>query len=378
MHKPFHIVLTTISEPRVLYEYLDNMARFNDPAMVKVWIVGDTSTPATTGTIAKELSDKGLETVYLDMKAQDAWGWDVCPDLYKRLPINNETRRNIGYLKALEDGCEVLISIDDDNYPPSTDFIKDHAVTGRPWQGPLISDPSGFVNPCEYLELSPARRVFPRGFPFKLRDMRNKPDTVMPGNIRIGVKTGLWTGAPDLDAVTWLNGTVESVAYRGEPTHVLSHETWIPLGTQNLSVCRDLVPACMCVPMGWEMPCGRLERYGDVWGGYFMQAIMRGTPYHAAFGLPLTEHRRNSHNPIEDLRKEYWGMLLTDWLVDRLKNRFSPSGSSVTDRTVELSEFIIKEASAELPGWCPSRMQSFIVWTGENLRLWADACTLFL
>jgi hypothetical protein len=201
---------------------------------------------------------------------------------------------------------------------------------------------------------------------------------VAEAHARIGVKAGLWTGAPDIDAVTWLNGPVESLSYVGKPAHVVSQDTWIPLSTQNLSVCRELIPACLCVPMGWDLPGGRLERYGDVWGGYFLQALIRGTPYHAAFGHPITIHQRNPHEPLSDLRREYWGMVLTDWLVDLLKNRFSPCAPSMPDRTRELAGFLRNEAVLQLPEWCPPRVREFMDWTGENLRLWADACALFL
>lgn len=378
MHKPFHIVLTTIDTPRVLYDYLDNINRSGYLSQVKIWIIGDTKTPSAAGTVAEELTGRGLETDYMDMAAQEAWG-KTCIDFYHRLPVNNEARRNIGFLKALEAGCEILISIDDDNYPPAESFLDGHGDTGKPWRGPLIKTGSGFHNTCRYLELSPKRTVFPRGFPFRLRDMDKPSDMVLAeADARIGVKAGLWTGAPDLDAVTWLNGPVESLSYVGKPAHVLSQNTWIPLSTQNLSVCRNLIPACLCVPMGYNLPGGRLERYGDVWGGYFLQALIRGTCYHAAFGHPVTLHSRNPHDALADLRREYWGMLLTDWLTDLLRHRFSPSAPAMTDRARELGDFLRDEATALVPDWCPPEVGAFMALTGENLRLWADACALFL
>jgi len=95
MFKPFHIVLTTIRVPYVLTAYYDNICQFGHKEEVKIWIVGDMKTPPEVDTLAQELTRKGVETVYLDIFAQDEWGKKL-PSLYAGLPYNNETRRNIG------------------------------------------------------------------------------------------------------------------------------------------------------------------------------------------------------------------------------------------------------------------------------------------
>ncbi|MDY6823082.1 MAG: hypothetical protein SWH68_04685 [Thermodesulfobacteriota bacterium] len=364
--------------PRVLYDYLDNIRAHGQLDQVKIWIVGDKKTPSRVSGMAEDLTRSGLDTEFLDVDAQERWG-RRCPDFYSRLPLNDETRRNIGYLCALEAGCEVLISIDDDNYPGPLDFVGAHLKTGTAWTGPLVAEPSGFYNICEHLELSAPRPVYSRGFPFMLRDLKNTGRQTPPvPDARIGVNTGLWTGAPDIDAVTWLNGRVESLAYTGAETAVLSHSTWMPVNGQNVSVARDLIAAWLCVPMGWPVPGGRIQRYGDIWGGYFLQAVMQGTGFHAAFGAPVVDHRRNPHNCMDDIRVEYWGMMLTDWLVNILKSDFNPAAAAVTDRVRELSAFLEAAALPAIPSWCPEDMTAFLRWTAGNLSAWADACDLYL
>ncbi|MDY6905784.1 MAG: hypothetical protein SWH61_13995 [Thermodesulfobacteriota bacterium] len=377
-HKPVHIVLTTIHMPHVLHEYQENIRMHGHLEQVKIWIVGDKKTPVQTTDIAGDLSAKGLSTVFLDVDTQAAWGCK-CMDFYSRLGFNDETRRNIGYLSALENGCDILISIDDDNFPGAHDFVGSHMKTGKPWDGPMIAEPSGFYNICEHLDIAPPRPVYPRGFPFLLRDTNNTGRQISSApNARIGVNTGLWTSAPDIDAVTWLNGPVVGNAYTGDDTTVLSQQTWMPVNGQNVSVTRDLIPAYLCVPMGWPVPGGKIQRYGDIWGGYFLQAIMQDTGFHAAFGTPVVDHRRNPHNYMNDLRTEYWGMMLTDWLVNILKSDFHPSATPVTDRVRELSTFLADTALPALPSWCPEEMTTFFRWTCGNLSAWADACDLFL
>jgi hypothetical protein len=373
--KPFHIVLTTVRVPDVLDDYLGNIRRFNHLDEVKIWVIGDRKTPAAAADRARSLTRQGLETVFMDLRDQETWGersFDFC----RRLPVDNETRRNIGYLRALEEGCRVLIAIDDDNFPEDVDFIAGHGDTGGGLSGGALTSSTGFYNVCEHLKLNDGRRVYPRGFPFLLRNGAAPVavSSVLPAGARSGVTMGLWTGSPDLDAVTWLNGPVTSLAYTGEKRYVLAHGTWMPVSGQNVSVARELIPAYCCVPMGWPVPGGSIQRYGDIWGGYFLQAVLNRTSYHMTFGQPVVNHRRNPHCYLDDLRHEYWGMMLTDWLVDILKSGFRPAASGIPERTRELADFLAERVAARLPEWCPQEMRAFLKQTAENLSAWVSVC----
>lgn len=374
MKKKNHIVFTTINYPLVIKELFDNINKYDHIDEVKVWIVGDCKTPPGLFDLSKEFSRKGLEIVYLDIDAQDKWG-KRCADFYDRVPYNNETRRNIGYLCALEDECEVLISIDDDNFPTDDDFVGAHSQTGSWFSEAILRDKGGFHNICEYLSFEPSRQVFPRGYPFELRSKRNNPQYVKSdGMVRIGVTAGLWLKDPDIDATTWLNGRITSKSYNSPERIVLEQSTWTPINTQNTSIVKELVPAFFCVPMGWDVPGGKIQRYGDIWGGYFLQALMEGTAYHVSFGRPIVEHRRNPHNYVDDMRSEFWGMILTDWLLAVLRENFKPSGTLITERIKELAVFIEDKAIEKMPSWCPDQVRDFMRWTAGTLHAWALVC----
>ena len=113
MSKTCHIVLTTIRHPAILNDLYDNVQMHGHLDEVKVWVVGDRKTPVSTGTLAREVSQKGMETVFFDIAQQDDWG-KAFP-LYKLIPYNTDGRRVFGYLRALEEGCEVMVAMDDDN-----------------------------------------------------------------------------------------------------------------------------------------------------------------------------------------------------------------------------------------------------------------------
>jgi hypothetical protein len=373
MPKPCHVVFTTIHHPAILRDLYENIHRHNHLDEVKVWVVGDRKTPSSTAALAAEISALGLETVYFDIAAQDEWGKQFA--LYPLIPYNTDGRRVFGYLRALEDRCELLISIDDDNFPTGDDFVGCHRQTGQAWRQPVLKEEKQFHNICEYLTFDPPRLVFPRGFPFQLRGHVNQPQLVpCPQDAVIGVTEGLWFDEPDVDATTWLNGKVKGVDYKGPDAFVLDQPTWSPVNTQNTSVVRELIPAFVFVTMAWPVPGGKLDRYGDIWGGYFLIALMQGTKYHVAFGRPLVEHRRNPHNYVDDLRYEFWGMILTDWLLEILRSSFKPTSRTMPERVLELAEFLEAEAIKRLPSWCPAEITSFLHYTAQNLRQWSAAC----
>ena len=378
MAKSHHIVFTTINHPTVLNDLYQNISDSAYLDSVKVWVVGDYKTPKSCAEISESITRKGMETIYLDIESQDKWG-QKCPEFYRRIPYNNETRRNIGYLHALEDNCKIMIAIDDDNFPTKDNFIGHHLQTGRQWQGDLIKEEAGFHNICEYLQIEPCRPVFPRGYPFRLRGVANRPQIISTAKpVKIGVTAGLWLRDPDIDATTWLNGKVSSTAYVGKNLQVLEQQTWTPINTQNTSVAGELIPAFLCVPMGWPVPGGKIQRFGDIWGGYFLQSLIQNSDYHVAFGLPIVEHRRNPHDYVDDLRFEYWGMILTDWFVEALRNQFKPTESKIVDRVDELADFVKSYAIPHMPSWCPVEIKNFMQWTADNLAAWADACRMFL
>jgi hypothetical protein len=277
----------------------------------------------------------------------------------------------------MDEDCEILIAMDDDNFPADDDFIRGHQRTGHAWKGPLVREQSGFHNICEYLTLDPPRLVFPRGFPFQLRGHQNQPQSIAsPSGTTIGVTEGLWLDEPDIDATSWLNGKVKCVRYNGPDLFVLDQSTWSPVNSQNTSVVRDVIPAFIFVTMACPVPGGVLDRYGDIWGGYFLLALMQNTKYHSAFGRPLVHHRRNPHNYVDDLRHEYWGLILTDWLLQLLRESFKPSSVSIVDRLPELADFLEEQGVSQLPGWCPQEIRRFLGSTAENLREWSAACQL--
>ena len=69
-------------------------------------------------------------------------------------------------------------------------------------------------------------------------------------------------------------------------------------------------------------------------------------------------------------------MILTDWLLQLLRNSFDPTSAAIVDRLVELAQFLEEQGVTQLPGWCPQEIRTFLVSTAENVREWSAACQL--
>ena len=191
-------------------------------------------------------------------------------------------------------------------------------------------------------------------------------------NSKIGINAGLWLDSPDVDATTWLNGTIKGKEYTGPETFTLENRTWSPINTQNTAIIRDLIPYYFCVPMGYPVPGGIIHRYGDIWGGYLACAVMENTEYVASFGRPIANHFRNPHDYLTDLRQEFWGILLTDWLLNELKG-FAPSICDASTRAEAIGDHLEEAGNNRLPDWCPNEVKEFVLNTARSYKIYVDA-----
>src|SRR5690349_19609053 len=109
------IVATTIFEPEFLDGYQRSITSAGRLDQTTLYVIPDRKTPASVFAAAAMCRDRGFHVVCPSLGEQEAF---LCrsqvPDDF--IPYNTDNRRNVGFLMALEAGCDVLISIDDDNF----------------------------------------------------------------------------------------------------------------------------------------------------------------------------------------------------------------------------------------------------------------------
>ncbi len=123
------IVTTTIYVPKLLDAYAkDAQAHGHAPLFV---VVGDKKTPAETESYCADLAARtGLRVEYFSPVQQDEY-LSKFPSLKEHLVWNSIQRRNVGMLYAYEEGCEQIVTIDDDNFLVTEDYLGAHKVAGE-------------------------------------------------------------------------------------------------------------------------------------------------------------------------------------------------------------------------------------------------------
>jgi hypothetical protein len=366
------MVLTTIADPIVLEGYCANFTAHDHLEQVQVIVIPDKKTPPEAFLRCAELRNQGLDVLCPPLEEQERilTRLGFPPDL---VPYNSDNRRNVGYLMAAESGADFLISIDDDNYCPAhEDYFAEHSVVCRePQRHDVAESNSGWYNLCDLLELEPACRIYPRGFPFAER--HQKADIqIQSRKAAVRINAGLWLRDPDLDGITWLAAPVRAHAFKGKSI-VLGDRTWSPINTQNTALHRNVIPGYYFLPMGNSLKGPQIDRYGDIFSGYFSQACARHLGHSIRAGTPVVEHRRNAHRYLHDAAQEMAGIWVLEdllpWLVElRLDGQtYSEAYRSLSlqleDSVSRFSGFIWTEATRD-----------YFRAMAASMRAWVAAC----
>jgi hypothetical protein len=317
MSAKISLVVTTIGDGSFLDSYYNALLGEGLLEEVSIIVIPDLKTPSKLFQKCEELQNKGLKIFCPTVEEQDVFLAKL-GNIQKIIPYNSDNRRNVGFLMAFEKGCDILISMDDDNFPLILEpFFKEHLLVNQEIEMEAVHSSSGWFNICELLEVEP-KTTYPRGFPYRHRHEDSQIDFKKEKGV-IHVNAGLWLGHPDIDAVSCLYSPAQAKAFKGKSV-LLGHNTWSPINTQNTAIARDAIPAFYFLRMGYPIMGIPIDRDGDIFSGYFIQACARHLGYRIRVGTPLSNHIRNTHNYLKDLTHELaciWILEdITDWLHD--------------------------------------------------------------
>jgi len=314
------IVTTTINIPFFLESYLRCFKLHSiDTNKVRFIIVGDLKSPhkKIKDYIQKLNSDFIIE--YWDVESQKSWisktfGEKMMEKVDFAIPYNSIRRRNLGYLRALEIGADVIISVDDDNYAGESNWLHEHlSVLGCTDYLPMVRSTNRIVNPCRILKFNYAEtNIYSRGYP--LPDLFSDTFEVgMENGGKVALNMGLWIESPDVDAYTnILFSNLKSLDLKeiSMQRYALASNNYMPVNTQNTAIIRELIPAFYDVLMDDYIHGICIDRYDDIWAGLCALKLIHRLGYRATFGIPLTIHKRNVHDFVSDLKSELLGMAL--------------------------------------------------------------------
>ena len=203
--------------------------------------------------------------MFLDVKKQESLGYKST----KLLKYKSYTRKNIGYLYAIQHGAKIIYETDDDN-SPTNGKIEFDQNSNKEY---LVYDSvkSNVVNPYAHFGQS---TIWPRGYP--LDRIGDPPPTSYRKckNSKASIQQGVVDGDPDVDAIFRLTrkdaGVDLRVQFDKSASPVLLPRGIIaPYNTQNTLHLYDAF-------WGLLIPQTVAFRVCDIWRGYWAQRLMWG------------------------------------------------------------------------------------------------------
>lgn len=297
------LITTTVNIPKVLELYRAY------GSYVVMFVAGDARTPKQTIDFCKTVNAR-----YLSMEEQH----DLYPELSERIGRNTIARRNIALLEALKTGWQVIVTIDDDNWPMDRDYFAHFGQIFR-WPFTGLQVQGGYSRWFDVGRLLDP--VAPhRGFPLEV------PSTYEIAHViqaKIGVAAGICFGDPDISAIT-------RIANRPIVAHgsalltagiAVAPDTWTVFNSQNTAFIRALAPCFLMLP--------QVGRYDDILASIIAQKIMRSLGLQVHFGKPFVWQQRNSHNLIKDLQAEIWGYANIFSIAGTIDRTILPEGTII-------------------------------------------------
>jgi len=363
------LVVTTISDGAFLRRYAAAVRTHSGPEQIRIYVVADLNTPPECARVADALVSEGLDVRFLGVERQREF-LRPFPELEALIRYRSDERRNIGYLIAMQEEADVVISVDDDNVPLDGDsFFLEHAVTGRVFTGPSTASQTRWFNLGSLLESKDRHGahvvIYPRGFPYAQRGLDDSSTVAACDSGLVGINVGLWSGDPDIDAATRLVLAPNVSRPRAPQAWLLAPGLRSPINTQNTGLVREAMPAYWFVRMGALLSGVGIGRFGDIFSGYFAQLACEASPW--------LHQDRNAHRLLTDLQMELRGMDLIEDLIPLLEEPLLPA-SNYLDPTRELAERLMRfsETHARFRS-CPGAAE-FLRDTASSMKLWVSVC----
>ena len=240
---------------------------------------------------------------YFSSHDQERMHWKVA----RNLPWNSYSRKMLGYLIAVDGGCDYVRETDDDNKPLPDFFnaVPDKLEVRIPDSAEL------WVNPYSYFS---STDIWPRGLPLErvVAERRECTDDVitLPN---IGILQGLANGSPDVDAIYRLTRSdVADFEFDDSKALLIPQGCYTPFNSQATVWNVELLPLMY-------LPSTCSFRMTDIWRSFVAIRLMRNTGYSLIFTKATMYQDRNEHNLLKDFESEVSGYLGNAKIVEELE-----------------------------------------------------------
>jgi hypothetical protein len=275
------IVVTSINNATKQLDKLTNEKEF------QLLIIADLKTNKTW-------SHENKKTIYLDVNNQTNLQYSIL----ETIPFNSYSRKNIGYLYAIQNGAKFIYDTDDDNEPIINlvdyfDFNEFKTELEYDLNSPLILNPyAHFGQPT----------IWPRGFPLNEINKKLYNDYILVKKPTSIIQQSVVNGDPDVDAIFRLTKTLEykriDIKFdSSSPSVRIPLFKLTPFNSQN---------TLFHYKAFWALylPNSVTFRLTDIWRSYWAQRLMWLLDSTISFLGPNAYQFRNSHSYLSDFKQE--------------------------------------------------------------------------
>lgn len=213
-------------------------------------------------------------------------------ELARITPTKHYSRKNLGYLVAIQNGTTEITETDDDNIPREEFWgEKQREVKSYAFEN------AGWVNVYHYFTKN---KIWPRGFP--LEELQNKQidlSTLKLEAVNCPVQQGLADENPDVDAVYRLTYPLP-LSFEIKTRLALGKNAWSPFNSQNTHWFKEAF-ALLYLPSFCSF------RMTDIWRSYVAQRISWECGWSILYHEPTVWQERNEHNLMKDFEDEIPG-----------------------------------------------------------------------
>jgi hypothetical protein len=275
---PASVVVTSISAPNSEMRELASQCKARG---FSFYVIGDAPSPS-------DFSIDGCE--FYNLERQQAMDFEIAA----LLPTRHYSRKNLGYLMAIQTRPAFLLETDDDNMPlPQFWNNRKKRLRVR-----TLSE-NGWTNVYAYFTET---NIWPRGLPLdavraELPDFESLPKL----ELDCPIQPGLANEDPDVDAIYRLLLPLP-VNFRMDRQLALAAGTWCPFNSQNTAWFPEAYPLLY-------LPSHCSIRMTDIWRSFVAQRIAWENGWGVLFKGPDVYQKRNDHNLMRDFSDEVSGYL---------------------------------------------------------------------
>jgi hypothetical protein len=294
--------------------------------------------------------------IHVDHPSFEVYNWrdqeKLLGGLRHAIPRGNGACRDFGFLLAWRDGekGEVVVALDDDCRIEAHDFAEQAEAALEPAVRPQPLDTGRHWNVLDLYENTPDG-LFPRGFPYSHRPGYRRRSFGDPVDVPPVFSLGLWQGVFDVNAIDKIEGPpyVHDAARLEHPSVVVPAGSLVSVCSMNMVFRREVIPAAYQLPMAVDVMDGwRVDRYGDIWGGFFLKAILDRKGDVMAVGGPMIRHLKEG--PYE---RNIWQEHVCHLVNDEVLALLEDLPGAPEDSYLELVEQLANHLEAAAPSSSP-------------------------